>query len=150
MMADYGADRSRGFVPPAAGPWINPGLPRPRPQVKRVKGDYLKDPAFTLDNIKTISTAGGGAAHAPPPAISPLACGLCDWRLSQPRPSSPLEGQLPTDAAVCAVPLRPMFMPGALPHATRPAQVGAGNGQLLRRGQGRGAQTQKGAPLLPS
>jgi hypothetical protein len=34
-------------------------------QVKRVKGDYMKDPAFTLDNIKNISTAGAGQLGKP-------------------------------------------------------------------------------------
>jgi dynein heavy chain len=29
-------------------------------QVKRVRGDYMKDAAFTLENIKNISTAGAG------------------------------------------------------------------------------------------
>jgi hypothetical protein len=29
-------------------------------QVKKVKTEYLKDPAFTFENIKTISTAGAG------------------------------------------------------------------------------------------
>jgi len=33
-------------------------------QVKRVKGDYIKDPAFTLDNIKNVSTAGAGERRA--------------------------------------------------------------------------------------
>lgn len=45
--------------------------------MKRVKGDYMKDPAFALDNIKNISTAGAGAAlvmcllQVPPPASAP-------------------------------------------------------------------------------
>lgn len=30
-------------------------------QVKRVKTEYMKDPSFTYDNIRNVSTAGAGA-----------------------------------------------------------------------------------------
>lgn len=33
-------------------------------QVKRVKTEYMKDPGFTYENIKNISTAGAGGSKA--------------------------------------------------------------------------------------
>ncbi len=31
-------------------------------QVKRVKGDYLKDPTFTVEGVKSVSSAAAGAS----------------------------------------------------------------------------------------
>lgn len=33
-------------------------------QVKKVKTEYMKDPGFTYDNIRNISTAGAGKVYA--------------------------------------------------------------------------------------
>lgn len=40
--------------------WLKNALALLSLQVKKVKTEYLKDPAFTLENVKTISTAGAG------------------------------------------------------------------------------------------
>ncbi len=34
-------------------------------QVKRVKTEYMKDPSFTYDNIRNVSTAGSGGFTTP-------------------------------------------------------------------------------------
>jgi hypothetical protein len=48
-------------------------------QVKRVKTDYVKDPGFTVENIKTISTAGAGQQAAyvlGAPSVLPQPCSV--------------------------------------------------------------------------
>jgi hypothetical protein len=49
-------------------------------QVKKVKTEYMKDPSFTYDNIRNISTAGAGTAAVHDCTVH---CGTVPGRKSQ-------------------------------------------------------------------
>jgi hypothetical protein len=106
-------------------------------QVKRVKTEYMKDPSFTYDNIRNISTAGAGEmtqnavcandalaamystsrASASKIVCLCVACEYTSMGLHQKRK------MLVCWLCLCA-------------HCCRSAQVGACNGQLLQCRQG--------------
>lgn len=69
-------------------------------QVRRVKGDYMRDAAFTVEGVRVISTAGAGACVAG----RTLARGG-GWLLDQPRGRQTRSRPYPHSVARALTPL---------------------------------------------